>query len=643
MSVSRHFNSDSSSSESKCVLASPAVCEIVSNSHENSVLLPVMGVSGPDLDKDGGAGTPSSDSAGENINVEADMLVLTTPKSKKGTAIDVFRSCVTGNCQCCYVLGGNKTQLKPCRFAALMFVNRQASVSDLEVFSCVVDGVDIVSGEVQPYDCRNYQSILDQDSKSKMDVIVTQEIDNGILSVTHNKPQCIHALGAVSKPDGGIRLITDCSRPEGVSVNCNVEGLPLSFQYKSIDNVVELLSRDNYMSVIDIKSAYRSVSVNPDQVRYQGLRWVLNGEEIYLLDHRLCFGLHCGPFYFNLLSNFIYERLVDIHGIRLVNYLDDYIVIADSYVECIENQAQVLAILRYVGFQISWSKVSAPSRLTRYLGIDVDSIKMELRLPSDKIEKMLCLIKMFREKKIVSRKDVQKLTGLLAHCATLFKGGRSYTRRLYDLEKVAGKTKNRRVKLTEGALDDLLWWEKFGAHFNGRSTIKKKEYHLKPTSDSSQKGFGAFLGTDWFCGSWGEPVISQIGCGHVLPPPLIPDEDQGNINVYELYPVVEGIRRWKDLFRGYLVVVVTDNLQVYHIIRTGRSINRTCMNWVRDLFWLCATNDIELVPEYIASCDDIVADSPSRLRYSRVANNISQLINNHELCCMDSLFEFCRS
>lgn len=191
--------------------------------------------------------------------------------------------------------------------------------------------------------------------------------------------------------------------------------------------------------MVDIQSAYRSVSVN---------HWSLDGKEIYLLDHCLCFDLQCGPFYFNMLSNFIYGSLVEVQGIKLVNYLDDYNVISDSYDSCIKDQDYVISLLRYVGLQISWSKVSPPLMLTHYLAIEVDSQNMELRLPKDKIEKMLCLIKQFRVKPSVSRKDIQRKTGSLAHCATLVKGRCSYTRRLYDLEKIAETTKMRCVKLT---------------------------------------------------------------------------------------------------------------------------------------------------------------------------------------------------
>lgn len=642
MSVSSHVTSDYVNSSDLCQFVKPAT-QNVSTDISVVHLDPLdLGVSGPSF-KDGVVSVDDGCCAGNKLGSASDKLVLTTPKSKKGVAVSIYQSCISGNCDCTHVLGGNKTQLKPCRFGALIFHDRVPTQSELDVFDCVVDGVEIVSGDVSPYDCNNYRSILDPDAKSKMDRIVSNEIDEGILSISRVKPHCVHSLGAVGKPDGGIRPITDCSRPEGIAVNYNVEGLPLSFTYKSIDDVVDLIERDDYLSVVDIKSVYRSVSICPEHVKYQGIRWELDGKEIFLLDHRLCFGLKCGPFYFNMLSNFIYERLVDLYGIKLVNYLDDYVTISDSYDSCVVNQNLVIKILRYVGFQISWNKVTPPAKITRYLGIDVDTELMELRLPVDKITKMLDLIKQFKCRPVVSRRDIQKLAGLLAHCSTLIKGGRSYCRRLYDLEKVAGTTKSKRVKITNDAMEDLLWWERFGAQFNGRSTIKKQVYLLKPTSDASQKGFGAYMGKDWFFGEWEDQDPPQIGCGHKLPAPEIPKADHGNINVYEFYPVLEGIRRWKDSLSGYLVVIVTDNLQVYHIIRTGRSVNKTCMVCVRELFWLCASADIELVPEYIASKENVIADTLSRLQYRRVRDDIVNLLGDHNLCCKNALLQFCRS
>ena len=63
------------------------------------------------------------------------------------------------------------------------------------------------------YDCNNYLSVLINENKSKMDKIIIKELSEGYMSVVDKKTKCIHILGAVPKPDGEIRPITDCSMP----------------------------------------------------------------------------------------------------------------------------------------------------------------------------------------------------------------------------------------------------------------------------------------------------------------------------------------------------------------------------------------------------------------------------------------------
>lgn len=106
-------------------------------------------------------------------------------------------------------------------------------------------------------------------------------------------------------------------------VNSHVKGLPISVQYKSIDDVVDVLDHGDYMGVVDIKSTYRSVSINPEHVKYQGIKWEFPDGQKYLVDRRLCFGLKCSPHNFNKITDFIQAKLVKLFGIRVINYLDD--------------------------------------------------------------------------------------------------------------------------------------------------------------------------------------------------------------------------------------------------------------------------------------------------------------------------------
>ena len=147
------------------------------------------------------------------------------------------------------------------------------------------------------------------------------------------------------------------------------------------------------MAVIDIKSAYRAVSIHPENKKYMGLRWDIQGKEVFIEDSRLCFGLSLGPMAFNSISNFVYSFLTDVYNLQAVNYLEDFLVSGHTKVEAQFAKNIVIKTIRYLGFYTSWAKVTPPSKVCRYLGLDIDSIEMELRLPKDKLEKINILCK----------------------------------------------------------------------------------------------------------------------------------------------------------------------------------------------------------------------------------------------------------
>lgn len=244
-------------------------------------------------------------------NREETQAVLVQVTSK-GMSINIYKECIDGICKCIHVLGNSKTQLKPCRFAATIYRDRVPTDDDMKVFDIVCHGVDIVTGDIPEYECMNYNSILQPNNREKMDRIINDEVLCGALTIVSEKPRCVHAIGAVAKADGGVRPITDCSRPAGLCINDNIGDLPISFKYKSVDNVVAMLSGYEFMGIVDLKSAYRSVSINPSHAKFQGLSWEINGKQTYLVDNRLCFGSKSGPYYFNILSDFVYRMVTEL-------------------------------------------------------------------------------------------------------------------------------------------------------------------------------------------------------------------------------------------------------------------------------------------------------------------------------------------
>ena len=156
------------------------------------------------------------------------------------------------------MLGGDKTQLKPCRFAYILSLCTQEGKDIFTpLFYDVCDGFKKVDSELDvssiTYDCKNYLSVLTKENKPKMGKIIRKELSEGYMKVVDKKPKCIHSLGAVPKPDGEIRPITDCSMPLYKFVNNHCDNLIEELKYKSVDNVLSMLNVHDYLDVVDIK------------------------------------------------------------------------------------------------------------------------------------------------------------------------------------------------------------------------------------------------------------------------------------------------------------------------------------------------------------------------------------------------------
>ena len=75
--------------------------------------------------------------------------------------------------------------------------------------NCVIDG----------YHNDNYASALSGDAYSRVNATIKNELSEDKYVISDDIPYCVHSLGAVPKKDGNFRIITDCKRPLGASIN----------------------------------------------------------------------------------------------------------------------------------------------------------------------------------------------------------------------------------------------------------------------------------------------------------------------------------------------------------------------------------------------------------------------------------------
>ena len=275
------------------------------------------------------------------------------------------------------------------------------------------------------YDCDNYRLCFESNNFGKMNAILCKELEAHKVSITINKPSQIHALRAIPKPNGSVRHITDCSRPIHSSVNNFMKNTFSSFCFNTLDDVIVDVKPESFMATVDLQDAYRSVPIHPDDRHHFGLRWYFGNGPVYLTDNFLCFGSKCSAFIFNRLTDAV-ARYMRSQGFNCYNYLDDFIIIAESYNAAHKAQLFLISTLRSLGFYISWHKIISPTNYCWFLGIDIDAKNQRLWLPDDKLKKLHNELVYWQNKKTSTKLQMQRQCGILNFCCKVIRGGRVY-------------------------------------------------------------------------------------------------------------------------------------------------------------------------------------------------------------------------
>ena len=120
---------------------------------------------------------------------------------------------------------------------------------------------------------------------------------------------------------------------------------------------------------------------------------------------------------------------------HLIHILDDYLMAAPTYHQCRIDFARFLSLCDYLGVPMAPEKTVGPSNILTFAGIELDSLRMEARLPLDKTEKCKAMVSAFLRRKKVTLCEIQSLTGLLNFACSVVVPDRAFLRRLIDLTK----------------------------------------------------------------------------------------------------------------------------------------------------------------------------------------------------------------
>ena len=143
--------------------------------------------------------------------------------------------------------------------------------------------------------------------------------------------------------------------------------------------------------------------MHPDDRHLLGMLW----EDQLFIDATLSFGLRSAPKIFNAVADAL-QWIIRERGVEFIDhYLDDFVIVGRSgSKECERNMATALQVCNEVGAPVAPRKVEGPTTCLEILGIEIDTSKMVLRLPTKKIEAISRLVDVWSERRSGKKVEV---------------------------------------------------------------------------------------------------------------------------------------------------------------------------------------------------------------------------------------------
>ena len=156
------------------------------------------------------------------------------------------------------------------------------------------------------------------------------------------------------------------------------------------------------------------------------------------------------------------EWIIRQQGVDTVfHYLDDFLIIGNAQTgECAVHLSVLRTVFHYLGIPVAMEKLEGPATLLTFLGIEIDTKEMILRLPMTKLIELQGLVRIWLGKKLCLKRELQSLAGKLQHACKVVRPRRTFLRRVFELLKVTAK-KNNHVHVNAMFRSDMLWWSTF--------------------------------------------------------------------------------------------------------------------------------------------------------------------------------------
>ncbi len=207
----------------------------------------------------------------------------------------------------------------------------------------------------------------------------------------------------VPKRDGGLRPILDLRR-------LNFSLYKGKFKMLTMKSIMSQIQGGDWFVTIDLKDAFFHMQVVQ---RHRKFLWFAFGGKAYQY-RALPFGLALAPRTFTKCMDAALAPL-RFQGIRVLNYLDDWLILAHSRELVSPHRDIVLHHIHSLGLRMNAKKsVLFHSQQTVFLGVHLDSVRMQARLAPARVSSFTACLARFKLGHHVSVSTCRRLLGFMA-------------------------------------------------------------------------------------------------------------------------------------------------------------------------------------------------------------------------------------
>ena len=376
-------------------------------------------------------------------------------------------------------------------------------------------------------------------------------------------------LFVVQKDSGSWRPIIDLS-------TLNTFIVSQRFHMETPQSVLRSIRQGDWMISLDLQDAYLQVPIHPESRRY--LRFTMRGVPYQF--RVLCFGLTTAPQVFTRPMAPV-SAILHCYGIRMLRYLDDWLILAESRDTCIQARDSLLHLCEELGLQVNHGKSSlVPSQIMTYLGMQILSVWFIAKPTETRVVNLLNIIEEFLSSPNPPAALWRRLLGHLSSLTLLVKGGmlRMRSLQLRLRSKWNFRDDYLRIQWDPLCQEDLRWWS---------WTIQQREGvdlslpvpDLSFYSDASDVGWGAIMGEQQVSGVW------------------TPSQKQLSINLREMMAVQNGLWRFSQFLRGKTIALFCDNVTtVAYLRRSGGTRSQVLFLKAREILLWIESMEITIIP-----------------------------------------------